>query len=345
MGSSGMSGPIQDRERDQGIKSGQIEKGTDSMSRKRAQDSQGLGPTSQGQGLRQGSQGLNEGGDRGETKAQRPSTKERATVRERERDTRRTTERDRNQDRTKARSTDRERDRSTRSTESERNRSTRSTERNRDFDRRTAQGERDRSRSTVQSERDRSRSTTQERSSHIRTTVDLNETQRTRISSVIRNARVEPLRNVNFSVRVGAVVPASVHFHTLPAEIVEIVPQYRGYYYVLVEDEIVIIEPRTRKIVTVIGYQQASTHGTRTRLSGSERRTIHNRTVTRAAPVRVSRTYEVNEIVPEDVDIYEFSEEVYDDVPAIRGYRYFPDERGDVVVVDPRERRVIEVVD
>ncbi len=346
MGSPGMSGPIQDRERDQGIRSGQTEKGTGSTLRERAQDSQGPGPTSQGQGVRQDSQGLSEGGGRGETKAQRPSSRERATGIERERDTRRATERDRDQDRTRARSTERERDRSTRSTEREHDRSTRSTERNRDFDRRATQGERDQSRSTVQGERDRSRSTAQERSSRTRTTVDLNETQRTRISSVIRNARVEPLRNVNFSVRVGAMVPASVHFYPLPAEIVEIVPQYRGYYYVLVEDEIVIVEPRTRKIVTVIGYQQASrTYGARTRLSSDERQTIHSRTVTRTAPVRVSRTYEVNEIVPEDVDIYEFSEEVYDDVPEIRGYRYFPDERGDVVVVDPRERRVIEVID
>jgi hypothetical protein len=325
-----MSGPIQDRERDQGIKSGQTEKGTGSMSRERAQDSQSPGPTSQGQGLKQDSQGLSEGGERGKKKAQRPSGRARATGREW--DTRRATERDRDQDRTRARSTDRERDRSTRSTE-----------RNRDFDRRANQGERDRSRNAVQG--DRSRSTAQERSSRTRTTVDLSETQRTRISTAIRSAHVEPLRNVNFSVRVGAVVPALVRFHMLPAEIVEIVPQYRGYYYVVVEDEIVIIEPRTRKIETVIGYQQASTHGTRTRLSSSERKAIHSRTVTHTTPVRVSRAYEVDEIVPEDVDVYEFSEDVYDDVPEIRAYRYFPDERGDAVVVDPRERRVIDVID
>ncbi len=256
----------------------------------------------------QDSQGLREGGDRGETKAQGPSGRERAIGRERERDT--------------TRATGRERDRSTRSTE------------------------RETGRSVTQSEREPSRSTATERSSRSGTTVNLNATQRTRISTAIRSAHVEPLRNVNFSVRVGAVVPASVHFQTLPAEVVEIVPQYRGYYYVLVGDEIVIIEPRTRKIVTVIEYRQASrTHKVRTHLSSRERQTIRSRTTVHTATARVSRSYEVDEVVPEDVHIYEFSEEDYEDVPAIRSYGYFPDERGDLVVVEPRERRVIDVID
>ncbi len=32
----------------------------------------------------------------------------------------------------------------------------------------------------------------------------------------------------------------------------EIVPQYRGYDYIIVGDEIVIIEPRTMRIVAII---------------------------------------------------------------------------------------------
>jgi hypothetical protein len=38
----------------------------------------------------------------------------------------------------------------------------------------------------------------------------------------------------------------------LPVEIVTIVPAYRGYKYILVEEEIVIIDPRTLRIVAVI---------------------------------------------------------------------------------------------
>ncbi|HKG82592.1 MAG TPA: DUF1236 domain-containing protein [Beijerinckiaceae bacterium] len=47
-------------------------------------------------------------------------------------------------------------------------------------------------------------------------------------------------------------VPASVEWHDLPVEVVRVVPAYRGYKYILVGNRIVIIEPGTRKIVTVI---------------------------------------------------------------------------------------------
>jgi Protein of unknown function (DUF1236) len=43
-----------------------------------------------------------------------------------------------------------------------------------------------------------------------------------------------------------------VHFVVLPEEIVRIVPQYRGFDYFLVEDEIVIVDPRTLEIVAII---------------------------------------------------------------------------------------------
>lgn len=58
--------------------------------------------------------------------------------------------------------------------------------------------------------------------------------------------------DVHFSLSVGTKVPHSVHVRDLPADIVEIVPAYRGYKYVLVGDEIVIIDPATLEIVAVI---------------------------------------------------------------------------------------------
>jgi hypothetical protein len=43
-----------------------------------------------------------------------------------------------------------------------------------------------------------------------------------------------------------------VHVVPLPDTVVEIVPRYRGYDYILVGDEIVIIDPRTMRIVAII---------------------------------------------------------------------------------------------
>jgi Protein of unknown function (DUF1236) len=63
---------------------------------------------------------------------------------------------------------------------------------------------------------------------------------------------VTPLSNVNFSISVGTAIPATVDLVELPPEVVRIVPAYRGYRYFVVRNQIVIVEPSTRKIVTVI---------------------------------------------------------------------------------------------
>jgi hypothetical protein len=76
--------------------------------------------------------------------------------------------------------------------------------------------------------------------------------QRTRISSVIREQHVAPVTNVNFSISVGTRVPRDVSFHPLPAEIVTIYPEWRGYEFILVNDQIVVVDPRTFEIVAVL---------------------------------------------------------------------------------------------
>ncbi len=76
--------------------------------------------------------------------------------------------------------------------------------------------------------------------------------QRTKITSVIRNEHVAPVNNVNFSVAVGTRVPHDVAFHPLPSDVVTIYPEWRGYNYILVRDEIVVIDPSTYEIVAVI---------------------------------------------------------------------------------------------
>ena len=53
------------------------------------------------------------------------------------------------------------------------------------------------------------------------------------------------MTNVNFSLSVGTVVPRDVHFQPLPAEVVEVMPQYRDYSFIVVREDIVIVEPST----------------------------------------------------------------------------------------------------
>src|SRR3981189_2431958 len=75
--------------------------------------------------------------------------------------------------------------------------------------------------------------------------------QRTQITSVIKEQRVEPT-NVNISVSVGTRIPREVPFHTLPERVVTIYPEWRGFKFIRVKEQIVIVDPNTYEIVAVL---------------------------------------------------------------------------------------------
>jgi hypothetical protein len=75
--------------------------------------------------------------------------------------------------------------------------------------------------------------------------------QRTKITSIIRQHRVEPA-HLNVSVSVGTRIPTSVHLYPLPVEVIAVYPEWRGYDYILVGDQIVVIDPRTHEIVAIV---------------------------------------------------------------------------------------------
>ncbi len=201
---------------------------------------------------------------------------------------------------------------------------------------------------------------TADRSSNtnVNASVNINDQQRTRISASISHLNVQPLTNVNFSLSVGTVVPRDVRLQTLPAEVVEIVPQYRGYSFVLVKDEIVIVEPSTYKIVTVLPYSGRSTAAAPARTERKATFTDRDREVVRkhakARPVErekrvttgssVRTEIRTGERVPEGVEIEAFPEEVYREAPTLREYRYINrDSR--TYIVEPGDRRIIEEID
>jgi len=83
--------------------------------------------------------------------------------------------------------------------------------------------------------------------------VQLSEDQRSQIKTIIGRERGPRLgSNVHFNISVGTRVPRNVHVVLLPEQIVRIVPEYRGYDYFLIGDEIVIVDPRTLEIVAII---------------------------------------------------------------------------------------------
>lgn len=78
--------------------------------------------------------------------------------------------------------------------------------------------------------------------------------QKTQVTQIIHETKVEPVRDVNFDISVGIEVPRQrIHLHRLPSRIVEIVPAYEGYeYFVLADGRIVIVDPDSYQIVLIL---------------------------------------------------------------------------------------------
>jgi hypothetical protein len=195
--------------------------------------------------------------------------------------------------------------------------------------------------------------TAQSSSSNVRVSASLNETQRTRVSESIARLNVAPLNNVNFSLSVGTVVPRDVRFQPLSPDVVEVMPQYRGYNFFVVRDEIVIVEPTTYKIVDVLPRTGRSTAAApaphRTTFSDRDREVIRkharsSRTEQRTTGSATSTRVKVGERLPDSVEIRSFPDEVYRESPSLREYRYIERENR-TYLIEPRERTIIEEID
>ena len=85
------------------------------------------------------------------------------------------------------------------------------------------------------------------------TSVSFTSEQRTKIRETVFKEKNAPrVSKVDFSLNVGTVVPRTVHIVEVPDVIVTVHPEWRGFRYFIVNDEIVVVEPDTLKIVAVI---------------------------------------------------------------------------------------------
>ena len=75
--------------------------------------------------------------------------------------------------------------------------------------------------------------------------------QRTKITTIIREHKVAP-EHLNVSISVGTRIPEHVHLYPLPVEVIAVYPEWRGFDYILVGDEILVIDPGTHEIVAIL---------------------------------------------------------------------------------------------
>ncbi len=79
---------------------------------------------------------------------------------------------------------------------------------------------------------------------------------RSAIEQTITRARIRPVSDIAFPLRVGTVVPLSIRLRPLPAAILNAKPGWRGNEFFVAGDEIVIVQPTTSKIVEVHRYKE-----------------------------------------------------------------------------------------
>jgi hypothetical protein len=84
-------------------------------------------------------------------------------------------------------------------------------------------------------------------------TFDTSPADHARISEIFgKESSAGKLDHVGFSLSPGTVVPRSVRLAALPKTIIDIEPTWRGNEYFMVGGQIVIVNPKSKKIVGVL---------------------------------------------------------------------------------------------
>jgi len=181
--------------------------------------------------------------------------------------------------------------------------------------------------------------------------VQLSEQQRTNIhDTILKERNVNRADHVNFSINVGTRVPRSVRLVALPAAVFSLVPQYRSYRYFVANDEICIVDPNTYEIVDVVSTGTQTARGQEPRgmaqltLTQEEKRIILDNVDMRGDSTLALGSLSEGSAVPRGARLESFPEAVVQQVPKVRGYKYFTAEDR-VAIADPQGTKVQLVID
>jgi len=84
---------------------------------------------------------------------------------------------------------------------------------------------------------------------------------RTLVSDIIRQQRIQPVTNINFSLSVGSSVPSSVRLSRISGELADIFPDYRDFSFFIAKEELVIVDSRSYDIVAFVPISGGGTVG------------------------------------------------------------------------------------
>jgi hypothetical protein len=83
--------------------------------------------------------------------------------------------------------------------------------------------------------------------------VQLTPDQRTTILNAVKQSGPKAPPPVSFIASVGAPVPPWIELYMLPDDALSAIPAAKGVRYIVVKDEIVLVDPTTMRVVDVIG--------------------------------------------------------------------------------------------
>jgi hypothetical protein len=167
--------------------------------------------------------------------------------------------------------------------------------------------------------------------------------------SVLKERNVNRVTQVNFTINVGTRVPRNVRLAPLPAAVISIVPEYRNYRYVLVEDRIVIVEPSTYEIVEVIEESTTTARrpggpAGRLVLTEAEKEIILSEVDLDGGSTLGLGALSEGADVPRGAKVRTFPDVVVKKVPKVRNHKYFTAENR-VAIVDPQGSKVQLVIE
>jgi hypothetical protein len=175
--------------------------------------------------------------------------------------------------------------------------------------------------------------------------LQLSDQQRSKVTERLRRVRVERAR-IDIDVNIGSRIPRSVRLHTPPVAVIEIAPAYRGYRYVVLANEtIVIVDPQTYVVVDVIsaGPRRAERPGREQLVLSAEEMRFIFRNVPKGRTADVRLRLALGAEVPSSVDLLAFPGRVVERVPEIGDYRYIV-AQNEVAIIDPRDHSIVLVI-
>ena len=183
--------------------------------------------------------------------------------------------------------------------------------------------------------------------------VDLTGDKRDRVQHAFRDkGDVKRRTDVDIDISVGRRLPRDWHFVPVPIAVIELVPEYRDYVFVYVEDEYVICDPDTYEVVAVFpaggsgGYASSGSGDShcsaRIELDDDQRELIL-KSVRLGHEIDVSNL-EVGWSVPADIELERFPKAVLSEADELSACRYFiADDH--LAIVDPDEDKVVFLID